>query len=382
VRDISFLTTNVSTLARTLRLVLRDGYGAPATTALKTILINKALTVASVTNRFTNSVGTFSGLVLRTNDIVVAEAGYFQVKLTTRLGYSGYVLIAGKKSSFSGQFNTNGETSIITSGNKFGIDLQLSPDASAIRGRATAYTGGGWTSDLVGHLTAIGTVTNSAVASGAYTLLLPSSNDPQVGRGWATITVDRIGQAKLKGSLADGQALTSSSAIGTNGHWPLYASVDKKLGAVIGWLSFSNSTPAVIGGALTWVKPAIAPFFTNDIAAELDITGGRYVPPSGTNTFLASSNNTVVVQYGNLNTLLVSGVIISPAGKFIGSAGSISNLTMSVNARAGSFSGTFRHPANGRTTKYSGVVLQGLDQGGGFFLGTNRGGILRLNPED
>ncbi len=379
VRDISFLTTNVSTLARTLLFVLRDGYGAPATTALKTILINKALTVASVTNRFTNSVGTFSGLVLRTNDIVVAEAGYFQVKLTTRLGYSGYVLIAGKKSSFSGQFNTNGETSIITSGNKFGIDLQLSPDASAIRGRATAYTGGGWTSDLVGHLTAIGTVTNSAVASGAYTLLLPSSNDPQLGSGWATITVDRIGQAKVKGSLADGQSWTSSSAVGTNGHWPLYASVDKKLGAVIGWLSFSNSTPAVIGGTLTWIKPAIAPFFTNGIAAELDITGSRYIAPTGTNAILSWTNGLLSVANGNLATALTNSVNITTLGKFTGSSGSISNLALTVSTKAGSFSGSFRHPASGKTTKYSGVLLQSENLGGGFFLGTNRGGVLQLN---
>lgn len=379
VREISFLTTNASTLARTLRLVLSDAYSAATAPAFKTVLISKALAVAGVTNLFTNSVGTFSGLVLRTNDIVAAEAGYFQVKLTARLGYSGFVLIAGKKSSFSGQFNTNGETSIITSGNKFGLDLQLSRDASAIRGRATAYTGGGWTSDLVGHLTAIGITTNSAVAAGAYTLLLPSSNDPQVGRGWATITVDRIGQAKVKGSLADGQAWTSSSAIGTNGHWPLYASVDKKLGAVIGWLSFSNTTPAVIGGALTWVKPAIAPFFTNGIAAELDIAGSRYIAPVGTNAILSWTNGLLSVANGNLATSLTNSVNLTTLGKFTGSSGSISNLALTVSTKAGSFSGSFRHPASGKTTKYSGVLLQSENLGGGFFLGTNRGGVLQLN---
>jgi len=379
VREISFLTTNASTLPRTLRLVVSDGFVATTAPAFKTVVISKALPVATVPNLFTNSVGTFSGLVLRTNDVVVSEAGAFQVKITKGLKYSGYVLIAAKKTSFSGQFNANGETSIITSGNKFGIDLQLSTDASAIRGRATAYTAGGWSSDLVGHLTAIGTPTNSAVATGAYTLLLPPSNDPQLGSGWATLTVNRVGQAKLKGTLADGQAWSSSSAIGTNGHWPLYASLDKKLGAIIGWLSFSTTTPAVIGGALTWIKPATAPLFTNGIAAELDVAGSRYIAPAGTNTFLSWTNGLLSIANGNLTAPLTNSVIITTLGKFTGSTGSISNLTLTVSAKAGSFSGGFRHPATGKTTKYSGVVLQSENLGGGFFLGTNRGGVLQLD---
>ena len=80
--------------------------------------------------------------------------------------------------------------------------------------------------------------------------------------------------------------------------------------------------------------------------------------------------------------LLASQVHISGGGKFLRSSGAISNLTLSINARAGSFAGSFKHPASGRTTKYSGVVLQPNNQGSGFFLGTNRGGFLLLNPAD
>lgn len=382
VREISFLTTNASTLARTLRFVLTDGFGSPAISAHKTIVINKALPVGTVASLFTNSVGTFSGLVTRTNDVVVSEAGAFLVKITPGLKYSGYVLIAGRKTSFSGQFNTNGESSIITSGNKFGVDLQLTPDAGAIFGRLTSYTLGGWSSDLTGHLTAIGRTTNNAVAAGAYTLLLPSSNDPEVGSGWATITVDRLGQAKLKGTLGDGLAWTAGSAIGTNAHWPLYASVDKKLGAVIGWLTFSNTTPAVIGGTLTWLKPVSAPYFANGIAAELDANGSRYIAPAGTNAILGWTNGALSLANGNLAAALTNTVNLTTLGKFTGSSGSISNLKFSINAKAGSFSGSFRHPASGRTTKYSGVLLQSENLGGGQFLGTNRGGVLRLEAAE
>ncbi len=382
VREIAFSSTHASTLSRTVHFALTDGFGTAAPDAFKTVLINKARALVGVTNRFTNSIGTFSGLALRTNDIVASEAGSFQLKITPRLAFSGSLLIAGRKTAFSGQFNTNGHASILTSGNKWGIDLALDTEASIVRGRVTAYVAGGWTSDLLGHLTAVGTTNFNTARAGSYTLRLPPSFDPELGSGWATLTVDRLGVTKLKGTLADGQAWTASSVLGTNGHWPLAAALDRKQGVVIGWLAFSNTTPVVIGGTLTWLKPAAAPFVTNGVAAELDVSGSRYTAPVGTNTMLAATNNHLVLRQGNLASLLASQVHISGVGKFLGSSGSISNLTMSINTRAGSFAGSFKHPASGRSTKYSGVILQPNNKGGGFFLGTNRGGFLLLNPED
>ncbi len=381
-REIAFSSTHASMLPRTVHFALTDGFGTAAPDAFKSVLINKAPALAGVTNRFANSIGTFSGLVLRTNDIVASEAGSFQLKITPRLAFSGSLLIAGRKTAFSGQFNTNGHASMLTSGNKWGIDLALATEASIVRGRVTAYVGGGWTSDLLGHLTAVGTTNFNTARAGSYTLSLPPSFDPELGSGWATLTVDRLGVTKLKGTLADGQAWTASSLLGTNGHWPLAAALDRRQGVILGWLVFSNTTPVVIGGALTWLKPAAAPFVTNGVAAELDVNGSRYTAPVGTNTILASTNNHLVLRQGNLASLLASQVHISGGGKFLGSSGSISNLTMSINTRAGSFSGTFKHPAGSRTTKYSGVLLQPNSQGSGFFLGTNRGGFLLVNPAD
>ena len=382
VREVAFSATNTSTLPRTVRFTLTDGFGTAAPDAFKTVLIHKAPALAGVTNRFVSSIGTFSGLVLRTNDIVASEAGSFQLKITPRLALSGSLLIAGRKTAFSGQFNTNGHASILTSGNKWGIDLALDTEASIVRGRVTAYVAGGWTSDLLGHLTAVGTTNFNTARAGSYTLSLPPSFDPELGSGWATLTVDRLGVTKLKGALADGQAWTASSVLGTNGHWPLAAALDRRQGVILGWLTFSNTTPVVIEGTLTWLKPAAAPFVTNGVSAHLEVNGSRYTAPVGTNTLMASTNNHLVLRQGNLASLLASQVHISGGGKFLGSAGSISNLTMSINARAGSFSGAFKHPASSRTTKYSGVLLQPNSQGGGFFLGTNRGGFLLLNPAD
>ena len=74
-------------------------------------------------------------------------------------------------------------------------------------------------------------------------------------------------------------------------------------------------------------------------------------------------------------------VILSTLGKFSNRGGSISNLTFSLSTQIGSFKGSFRHPVTARTTKYSGVFLRNKNLGGGLFLGTNQGGILRLQDD-
>ena len=294
------------------------------------------------------------------------------------------MIIAGRKVGFSGQFNTGGQSTRYTSSQQWGIDLELIPGDGAVRGRVTSYLGGGWTSDLFGHLTSFGRTNAPRIAAGNYTLLLPACEDVAAGlcgQGFGTITVDRTGQAKLKGTLADGQAWTAASLTGTNGHWPVYVALDKKLGTIIGWLNFSNAAPGAIGGTLTWIKPPVAPLFTNGIAAELATDGFRYTAPSATNPLLSWTNGLLSIAGGNLAAPRTNDVILSTLGKFSNRGGSISNLTFSLSTKIGSFKGSFRHPVTARTTKYSGVLLKNQNLGGGFFLGTNQGGILRLRED-
>ena len=381
-REIAFSSTNASQLNRSIRFALTDGFGTAAPDVFKTIVINKLPTLTSVTNRFNSAPGTFTGLILRTNDVVVGEGGAFQIKVTPGLAFSGTLFIAGGRGTFSGRFNTNGEASVLTSGNKWGIDLALDPDGATVRGRLTGYASGGWTSDLLGHKTALATTNFNLTRAGTYTLLLPSSNSPEVGSGWATFTIDRLGNAKLKGTLGDGLGWSAGIAIGTNGHWPLAIATDRKRGVLLGWMVFSNTVPATFRGTLTWLKPATTPYFTNGIAAELNTSASRYTVPVGTNGILASTNINVAIRGGNVSGVRAGGVTVTPTGRFVSSSGQITNLTLSINAKSGSFSGSFVHPATGRSAKHSGVVMQNFDGGGGFFLGTNRGGILILNPVD
>ena len=193
------------------------------------------------------------------------------------------------------------------------------------------------------------------------------------------MTVDALGSARVKGLLADGQAWSPVALLSANGHWPLYVSLDRKLGALIGWLQLSNAVSNAISGTLTWIKPPVAPHFTNGITAELDIDGSRYLSPSAVNHILVWTNGLLQLAGGNLPAALTNDVIITPLGKFTDRGGSITNLKFSFTPKTGLFNGSFRHPSSSRTTKFHGALLQDRNSGGGFFLGTNQGGVLRLD---
>ena len=382
VRELSFVTSSSDTRARTVKLVLTDSLGSNTPPAHKTIVMNKAAKETFVTNPFPSFVGVFNGLVLQTNNIVPDQSGYFSLKVSTKLAYSGKLTIGGRRVSISGQINTNGQVSTFTSGQKWGVELELVEGTDQIRGRVTSYIGGGWTSDLFGYRQGFSKTEPAGELARSYTLRLPENTDPDVailGHGHASIVVNSAGQAKLKGLLADGQKWSQSSLLSTNGHCPIYVSLDRNLGEIIGWVQFSNTASNAFSGALTWIKPASAPFFTNGIAAELDATGSRYLPPSTTNDVLSWTNGLLRASLGNLPEALTNSVTITTLGKFTDNGGSFANLKFKLASKTGLFSGSFTHPATGRTTKYYGGLLQDRNDGAGFFLGTNVGGILRLD---
>jgi hypothetical protein len=84
------------------------------------------------------------------------------------------------------------------------------------------------------------------------------------------------------------------------------------------------------------------------------------------------------VEEGNVAGLAGNGVeFLSPA-KIVVSPGGLSGLTVKLNPTTGILTGTFLHPATGRKTSWAGAVFQFLDAGGGYFLGSDRGGVVRL----
>ncbi|HXJ76565.1 MAG TPA: hypothetical protein VNM37_27155, partial [Candidatus Dormibacteraeota bacterium] len=66
--------------------------------------------------------------------------------------------------------------------------------------------------------------------------------------------------------------------------------------------------------------------------------------------------------------------------------GTVSNqssnrLSLTFTKSTGLWKGTVLDPATGRSLLFRGVVLQGQNDGSGFFLSTNRSGHVQLQSE-
>ena len=81
---------------------------------------------------------------------------------------------------------------------------------------------------------------------------------------------------------------------------------------------------------------------------------------------------------GILSAPLTNHVTLLPGATLSVQGGGISGLTFSLRRGTGLFRGGFVHPATGRRTFYSGVLDQLQNLGTGFYLGTNQGGLVRL----
>jgi hypothetical protein len=84
------------------------------------------------------------------------------------------------------------------------------------------------------------------------------------------------------------------------------------------------------------------------------------------------------VSGGNLSAPLTNAVTLRPNGKLTDLGGGIENLKFSLTTKTGLFKGKFTHPGLEKTVSYSGVLDQLQELGGGYFIGSDQGGLVRL----
>ena len=103
--------------------------------------------------------------------------------------------------------------------------------------------------------------------------------------------------------------------------------------------------------------------------------GSRFIAPTNNTTRVIDVTNAVVVfDGGNLSgpftnevRLLRNNVITNK---------SPNRLTMNINVQNGLFTGKVVEPGTDHTNSFKGALLQDLDAGGGFFLGTDQSGSV------
>jgi hypothetical protein len=373
---------------------------------------NMVLQANFVPNPFPALTGDYNGLFYPTNLLGDAagwanatNSGFFALKLMTNGSFSGNLALEGKIVPFSGALDLSlqGQVTVSQLGRTpLTINLELDPVAGNISG--SVERGEQFTSFLLARPASTG---NSNPYAGAYTLLvegcddggacflgpdgLPiSPTDLPEGDSPATVKVSQTGTIQMSGSLSDGTPISQSTAVSPDGYWPLYVMYGSPYGGqglLIGWLNFVN-----YGGVamILWEKSPSVPtggYFPDGFSSERVALVRPYIaPPPGQNA-VNWTNGTVLISSGDLPAGVSSQVLLVN-NQFSMTDGNITNLTITITPANGLFQGTFVHPLTGRTTSFKGAVMQTpspfyyVNSGGGWFLGTNAGGNIRLFSGD
>ena len=229
------------------------------------------------------------------------------------------------------------------------------------------------------------------------------------GKNIHTLKLSPERTLQLSGHLADGAILTHSSGISDEGWWPLYVSLYGDQGFLIGWINLATNDPA---RPLVWLKPAKPKnkFYPAGFSVQRPVLLSAFEPTLSTASLDTSLNWTkgiLVVGGGNLpevltnrvavtfrETVTQSGAVtvnrVTLSSPLTGSVTNnpLTNLSLTLDLLTPSFSGSFTHPATHRRTFFRGGRVDQPSYaetipvwGGGWFLGTNQGGFVRLEPD-
>jgi hypothetical protein len=344
---------------------------------------NMVLQANFIPNPFLRAKGTYNGLFAEAGR-AQESSGFFTLALTDKGAYSGSLRRGTSSYSLSGQFDVAGwasKTVLRPGTNSWALTMWL--DLAGAEALTGTVGDGHWLAVLRADRAVFNAQTNPATLyAGKYTLIVPGSTDASAspgGEGYGTVVVNGAGQVTLSGSLADGSALSQSVPVSRDGRWPLYASLYTGKGSVWSWLAFDayNNPARGLEGDLSWIKPAqlgvryYPAGFTNEVVAE----GSRYTQPAGlTNRVIHLTNGVVSFEGGNLSAPFTNLVSLTLSNRVINA--SSNTLSLSLTLSSGLFSGSATVPGTRQNVWFKGALLQNMDVGYGYFLGTNQSGSV------
>jgi len=331
---------------------------------------------------FSPANGNYAGLYQEDHTARPNSSGAFTLRVTSGGAFSGKLLSGNLKFKLSGQFDASGHAHApVSRPNMAPLSVELQLDLTNGTDQVTGTVSDGiWTSPLSGDRAVFDGRTNAAPQLGGYTMVIPGGANPATepyGFGYATLAVDKKGNVRLRGALADGIAspFNIRTPVSKSGRCPLYLPLYRGQGYLQGWLQFASGTMEDLNGEFVWFKPASpgSKFYPQGFTLETAATGSRYLrPPAGT-PVLDFTSGKVVLDGGNLSQNITNTVTLSPNNQVTGAG----NLSLRISLPAGSFKGktTLQKP-----TPFSGVLLQKRNAAYGFFLGTDQSGKVYFGP--
>lgn len=332
------------------------------------------------TNPVAFASGSYSGLFYDTNGVAVPSSGYFTAITSTRGTYTGKLSMGGHTYSFSGAFDSTGQSSTTVSRGivrSLTLRLQLDSAANQIRG---SVTDGHWTSALMADKLVFSKATH-ATQAGAYTFIIPGTLEDASSPGgisFGSVNVDTSGNVTWSGALADGSKVTQKSTLSSDGIWPLYSSLYSGQGCVMGWIQFSN----LVSGDLVWIKSAGASgkYYSAGFTNLLSSYGSPYQKPSvGARALdLSGGLGEFSANGGGLSQTLTNDIRLELNNRVTNLSGP--KLSITITPSSGLFRGTFVNPDTHASTPFQGVLFQNANIGVGYFLGSEGSGEVHLGP--
>ena len=329
--------------------------------------------------------GTYSGLVQPGSTPAQAGSGFINLVLAKTGSFKATLTWGSVRSAFTGTFDSSGNATntVLRKGlSSLQVVLQLLSVTNNTDQIAGTVSDGVNVSELLADLAVFSTV-NPCPFAGRYTFLLEpaDSSDTTVpqGYGYGTLTVATTGSGAMAGVLGDGTKIKATVPVSGYGTWPLYVSLYKNQGSCLGLVTFgSNST---LTATVDWFKPPVPTDhdYPGGFTTTVSVSGAIYVSPKSGGPSIAGSRQ-LTLGGGNLQSNLVKSIVISAQGNVTVTPAGADNLTLKVQPTTGQFSGGFVNPDVGKTTKFSGLVLQPDNSGGGYFLGASQTGFIVFGP--
>ncbi len=339
-----------------------------------------ALQANFVTNFFLPTAGTYNGLFSTTSGVTEETAGMISgLILKTNGVFSGELLIAGTKYTLTGAFDILGQAALSVGpatapGGQLQVELSLqqAPTNQILGTVSNTF----WTANLLAELAGAG------LPSAEQTLLLSppggaSANTPP-GDGYALVT-NHAGRVTLSGALADGTAFNQTVPASATGDIPVYASLYKNTGLLLGWINLTNGQAAPPTNLLTWIKKpssatALYPGgFTNTLLVE----GALWTNPPAHVPAIPVTSGLLVVS--NSSLALTFNVAVSNNNALAKLGGYPTNsLTGSINPKTGLLNLTFGNGKGMSTTTGAGAILQTSNSAAGFFVTAAGAGLISL----
>jgi hypothetical protein len=339
-----------------------------------------------VPNPFIPLKGLFNGLFAEGGGVHHTSSGFLSISLTDRGTYTGSIIIAGTRSSLSGQFDLAGNSTKLipsSSGNPstLTLSLDMTPAGNQITGSISNTS---WLADLLAFRAGFESHTNPVTSfAPKYTFVIPGVDGDvarPAGNGYASLTVDAGGKVTLTGALGDGTTVRQTVVLSCGGAFPFYMPLYGGLGSIFGWMSLTNRDSDDLHGQLTWTKPpgstALYPLgFTN---TSISASGSVYTVPAVSTRVLNLTNGAAVFTGGNLSSPFTNSIALAVNNKITNNG--TNSLTLAVSTSNGLVTGTVTPPAVAKGLSVKGVILQKQNSASGFCLGTSQSSRFLLVP--